>query len=251
MKRIAAPLLLFIACHSLAQDLMPCGDYECPAGGIASNIVVERDIYVLSANRTTKFADWAAYHVTEESIGTTRDRHWKSDPELPSDYTLEPEDYKGAYDTLGTDRGHLVPLASFTSHPDWEDTNYLSNITPQDKDLNRGPWLKLENAVRKYVNRHGDLHIVTGPIYYRGESMTLPGADEPHVVPGAYFKVIADLTQNGVSIAAFVMPQDAGRSDEYCEYTASIDDIEYMTRLDIFPALNGHIDSLLDEFGCN
>ena len=105
--------------------------YGCPSGSPATNDVVIRDIYILSSNDTTKFADWVAYRVTESTIGATAGRVWKPDPWLADTETLEPKDYKGAFAALKTDRGHQTPLASFTSTPNWEATNYLSNITPQ------------------------------------------------------------------------------------------------------------------------
>ncbi|MGM7319810.1 DNA/RNA non-specific endonuclease [Idiomarina sp. ST10R2A5] len=49
---------------------------------------------------------------------------------------------------MGTDRGHQVPLASFSNTLHWSTTNCLSNITPQAEGLNQGPWALLESAVR-------------------------------------------------------------------------------------------------------
>ena len=129
----------------LHADLCP---YGCPAGASRTNDVLVREIYVLSSNDTTKFADWVAYRVTEDSIGPTDVRRWKADPALSEDETLEPDDYRGAHAELQTDRGHQAPLASFTGTSAWETTNYLSNITPQKSALNQGPWKGLEDAVR-------------------------------------------------------------------------------------------------------
>ena len=43
--------------------------------------------------------------------------------------------------------------------------NYLSNITPQHKNLNQGPWKKLEDAVRASVKYRESLFVITEPIY--------------------------------------------------------------------------------------
>ena len=112
--------------------------HGCPAEVPASNDLVIRDIYILSSNDATKFADWVAYRVTKGTIGPSKSRNWKADPELSDDETLEPNDYRGAHAALNTDRGHQAPLASFSGTPSWESTNYLSNITPQKSALNQG-----------------------------------------------------------------------------------------------------------------
>ena len=86
--------------------------HGCPAGFPETNDVLVRPIYVLSSNDTTKFADWVAYRVTEVSIGATRERRWKADPELAARETLEPDDNRRANAVLKTDCGHQAPLAS-------------------------------------------------------------------------------------------------------------------------------------------
>ena len=67
--------------------------------------------------------------------------------------------------------------------------NYLSNITPQDSDLNQGPWVDLENAVRDVVRTGQDVYVVSGPLY-EWYFATLPEVDELHSIPSGYFKVV-------------------------------------------------------------
>ena len=157
--------------------------HGCPAGAPASNDLVMRDIYILSSNDATKFADWVAYRVTKGTIGPSKSRNWKADPELSDDETLEPNDYRGAHAALNTDRGHQAPLASFSGTPSWETTNYLSNITSQKSALNQGAWKNLEDAVRELAEMPGTeaVYVVTGPLYERNMP-PLPEADESHLV---------------------------------------------------------------------
>ena len=93
---------------------------------------IERSIYTLNNNKTTKFSDWVAYNITSSAIeGPTRSRYWRTDLDLDSENILEPDDYNDANAILATDRGHQVPLASFSNTDDWAMLNYLSNIPPQ------------------------------------------------------------------------------------------------------------------------
>lgn len=86
------------------------------------------------------------------NFGVTLGRNLGEDPFLKAAVTLEVGDYAGANSDseLEADKGHQAP-ASFARSDSWYETNYLSNITQQDKDLNQGPWRKLEVAVRKAV----------------------------------------------------------------------------------------------------
>ncbi|MEQ9190540.1 MAG: DNA/RNA non-specific endonuclease [Alphaproteobacteria bacterium] len=232
---VVAAGLLVLASVSQAQEIhTPHCLYGCPAGTPSTNDLIVREIYTLSSNDLTKFADWVAYVVTPETIGPSQSRIWRADPLLDPDETLEPEDYTGAHAALGTDRGHQVPLASVSGTPDWETSNYLSNITPQRSDLNQGPWSQLEQAVRDMVTATGNsAYVLTGPLYER--PMTpLPGADEPHLVPSGYWKIIAVKDGDQVAVAAFIFEQETPRSAGYCDGLTTVSDIEARSRLMMF-----------------
>ena len=223
--------------HEVHADLCLHG---CPSGSPATNDLIIRDIYVLSSNDTTKLADWVAYRVTKSTIGATAERVWRPDPWLDDNETLEPNDYRGAYAALNTDRGHQVPLASFTSTHNWEATNYLSNITPQKSALNRGPWLRLESAVRALTMTPvtAAVFVMTGPVYERGMP-ALPEADESHRVPSGYWKIVATERNDIIEIAAFLFDQETERRANFCEeqFVTSVRTIENKTGLNVFHAL--------------
>ncbi len=247
---------LAVLCLWGANALADNCTYGCPTGITGQEIT--RSIYTLNNNATTKFANWVAYHVTTSTIdGPTRSRNWKADPDIASANTLEPADYTDAYATIGTDRGHQVPLASFSNTSDWAMLNYLSNITPQDSDLNQGPWVDLESAVRDYVRTGQDVYVVSGPLY-EWYFATLPGADETHTVPSGYFKVVITVVNGWVEASAFVMEQNASRSDDFCASEVTVDQVEARTGLNIMPnlpsskesAVEGQLGGLTSELGC-
>lgn len=176
-------------------------------------------VYALSNNGSTKFADWVAYEVDVSNFGDTPGRKWAVEPLLDENETLEPADYKSASSSLlEADRGHQAPLASFAGSRYWSELNYLSNITPQDKDLNQGPWKNLEEAIREAVYFRKSLFVITGPIY-NAEMPSMPKADEEHKVPSSYFKLVYDLSGKA---AAFIMDQSSGRNDDYCGKRVSL-----------------------------
>ena len=254
---IKASIVLTGLCfaHSASADNCLQG---CPTG-LNNGNTIERSIYTLKNNRYTKFADWVAYHVTTSTMsGPSRSRSWKADPDLYSHYTLEPNDYTDAYATINTDRGHQVPLASFSNTDDWKLTNLLSNITPQSSALNQGPWVRLESAVRNHVGNGNDLYVVTGPLYeyYFAE---LPQANEAHTIPSGYFKIVMQQTGSTIKASAFIMEQTASRSDNFCNTEVSIDEVESRSGINVMPNLSynsaqtieSSVYGLRFELGCN
>lgn len=213
---------------------------------------------MLFNNPKTKFADWVAYRVSPSTIGRSKRRDWKADPDLPPEETLEPEDFRGAHAKLDTDRGHQVPLASFSGTRNYEPLNYMSNVTPQNSVLNQKLWNLLEQAERHFVlAEQSALYVVTGPLYEREMSL-LPRADEPHTVPSGYFKVIVHVRGDAVESAALIVDQETGAREDYCDHEVTIDEVERRAGLDVFPlypdvrerGLESQPGSLFQELGC-
>lgn len=220
--------------HSPAHCL-----YGCPKGSPPDSDLIVREVYILSSNDLTKFADWVAYRVTPDTVGHSQTRNWRKDPLLAPNETLEPNDYRNASEILGTDRGHQAPLASFSGTPHWADTNLLSNITPQAAALNQGAWARLEEAVRKLA-RQSDVaavYVMTGPIYERAMRQ-LPGTQKPHMVPSGYWKIIAIDGGTTIEAAGFIMDQETPRNASHCGYLAALSDIESRSGLSFFHGLD-------------
>lgn len=252
-------MIAFCATTSVIGTALPAGGQElhvvhclkgCPSGAPETNDLVISHVFALSSNDETKFADWVAYLVTSQTIGTSEslNRTWKPDPFLDEAETLEPKDYKNASSTLDIDRGHQAPLASFAGTVFWRETNVLSNITPQRKGLNQGSWKNLEAAVRSYAFNFGDAYVLTGPLYDGEPTLELPEADEDHLIPTAYWKVISNPSGG---LTAFVFDQQLERSADYCDQISSLAEIEKRSGLDLFPLTNAWPSRGLDqELGC-
>ncbi|MCD4652564.1 DNA/RNA non-specific endonuclease [bacterium] len=229
--------------------------FGCPKGTPESNDLVIRSIYALSSNDNTKFADWVAYRldkstVTGESVSK---RNWKADPLIAAAETLEPEDYEGAWATIGTDRGHMAPLASFKGTDFWYETNYLSNITPQKSALNRGAWKSLEGWVRDLVNQVGVVYVITGTLYEK-DMPSLPGADEPHKIPSGYWKIA--ITQNpedsnDIRTSSFILSQDVPSGSDFNKYVVSVNEIEKRSGLDFMWKLPDDIEEQIESKDSN
>lgn len=207
--------------------------YGCPSGVPDTNDLIIRDIYILSSNDLTKFADWVAYKVTKETVGSEDNRNYKSDPLLEEDETLEEDDYNNAAEYF--DHGHQAPLASFARTAHWKETNYLSNITPQVPNLNRGRWSKLEEKVRELAKLDGitGVYVMTGPLYEKSMP-PLPKADEAHVVPSGYWKIISVEVGNMIKTIAFIFDQKTYPVVNYCHFTVTVHEVEIRSGLKFF-----------------
>ncbi|MGK7392742.1 MAG: DNA/RNA non-specific endonuclease [Candidatus Cyclobacteriaceae bacterium M2_1C_046] len=233
--------VLLISCSSIAQHRAEIhskhwiGGY--PYGTPETNDLIIRDIYALSNNDETKFADWVAYRLDKEIInGSTKVRNWAPDPWLDQGETLEPYpdhgDYNGAHDSLKTDRGHQAPLGSFDGSPYWYEVNYFSNITPQKSNLNQGAWKRLEGKVRDMVDKLEVVYVITGPLYER-EMTKMPGADEDHKVPSGYWKIILYQNQHEyIEPLAFIFDQETPRNADLSNHLFTIDEVENRSGLD-------------------
>ena len=224
----------------------------CPGGGPAT-ITLKRPIYTLSVDPGTHLAAWAAYRVTRASIGKSPRRKWRRDPDLPPAVGLAPRHFKGAHAALGTDRGHLVPLASFAGTGAVQTTNYLSNIVPQKSALNRGPWAALEGAVRRLARRPGvtGVWVQTGPLFERAMA-PLPAGRPGHKVPSGFWKTVAVDTSSGLKLAAFLFDQETARGADFCavRFALPLARLERRTGLDLFGAPNPVAGDLRPALGC-
>ncbi|MBP7214666.1 MAG: DNA/RNA non-specific endonuclease [Candidatus Kapabacteria bacterium] len=230
-------------------------DIECkhfidgyPAGAPATNDLIKREIYALSNNGSTKFADWVCYRLDKSEINgpSITERNWKADPLLKPSRTLEPPDYKDAYKIYKYDRGHQAPLANFKGTIYADETNYLSNITPQKATLNRGLWKKLEDMERDLVKRYDSIYVMTGPLY-ETYMPDLPAADEPHKVPSGYWKIIVIPLKTGLEVFGFIFDQYTPSTDLLKNHLVNINEIQMRTNLDFFWKLDDTKEKKLEE----
>ncbi|MDX1269824.1 MAG: DNA/RNA non-specific endonuclease, partial [Oceanisphaera sp.] len=138
---------------------------------------------------------------------------------------------------------YFAPLVSFAGTPYWSETNLLTNRVPRNSELNRGSWYGLEWAVRNLANRLPALYVITGPVYEAGTDRSGDAS-----LPDGFFKVIADETGQ---VAAFVFPQQLPFHIHHCDQLTTLEEVERVSGLDLFPELSGMPRGDLSErLGC-
>ena len=211
----------------------------CPSNYPISSDLIIRNIYIMSTNDVTKFADWVAYKVTRETIGKPQKFELASDPLLNKSETLELEDFKDIGPSQHKIMGFQVPLTSFAGSPYWKDTYLLSNVTPQNIDLNNGVWYALEQRVRDMALQPEivAVYVMTGPIFEDMQA-PLPNADEMHIVPSGYWKIIAIRSAGNIKTAGFYFDQKPQSVEDYCTHLVTVANIEQRTGLKFFHELD-------------
>lgn len=186
---------------------------------------------------------WAAYRMWDlPSIPEPPRRPEKFSEDLRTVARVRSEDFSGS----GYDRGHLAPnyaIATRFGPGGQEETFLMSNVIPQKHTLNAGLWKELEmRAATSYPARFGEVWVMAGPVFGAHPERLRGG--EP--VPESCWMVLLDEHEGGVRAIAFLFPQDAPADAPLAHYLTSVDRIESLTGLDLFPELPDSAQAVLE-----
>lgn len=226
MRKIALSLLAaFAGCVLWASDNL---DYGTPA----ADCVVDRTGYALGYSEEHEQAAWVMYRMTREETLTraaVRTDDFREDPNIVT-FSALPSDYSRS----GYDRGHLAPAEDMKfSEVTMRESFYMSNMSPQKPDFNRGVWKKLEKEVRRFAYNEGSVFVITGPILERG--LKKIGRANKVSVPRRFFKIVYDESPPRKMIA-FVLPNE-GSTQPLSSFATTVDEVERLTGLDFFAGL--------------
>lgn len=193
--------------------------------------IVRHTYYTLSYNETYEQANWVYYSLTDSMIlnsGEERGNNFKMD-KLVVTISAKSSDYTKS----GYDRGHLCPAGDMGFNQiAMEESFYMSNISPQTPEFNRGIWKELETTVRKWAVNERHVYVVTGPVFKNAKGSI---GKEEVLVPGYYFKIIFDPTDEPKMIA-FVLPNEKSNRP-LTDYAVAVDEVEQLTGFDFFSQL--------------
>jgi len=211
--------------------------------------------YSICYRESYEQAEWSAYCLTEEELvkNAKRSDDFRSDPEITTG-SATPADYKKS----GYDRGHLSPAADFAfDEKAMSETFYMSNMSPQKGNLNRGLWKDLESKVREWAEIFGRVYVVSGPILEKPAEEYQSIGENQVSVPEFYYKVIlaplyADENDKAspedaqnIMMMAFIFPNEKceGTLDDYA---VTVDEVESRTGLDFFAPLPDSIENEME-----
>ncbi|MEZ0540065.1 DNA/RNA non-specific endonuclease [Fibrella arboris] len=218
-------------------------DFILPSGRTQAELV-RHDGYTLRYDEALKNPVWVAYPLLAYEVTGDAERdneHFVPDPAvdggtaLPSDYTRS-----------GYDRGHLAPAGDFKfSQQLTRQSFFMSNISPQAPQFNRGIWKSLEEMVRTWALRDGGLYVVTGPVL-RNNLPTIGRTNEV-AVPDSFYKVILYCRKGAspeIRMIGFLLKNEP--SDEpLSSFVVPVSTIERATGLDFFDKMPDDLEQRL------
>ncbi len=121
----------------------------------------------------------------QRARGIERHDRFYADARLPAAERADLTDYRGS----GYARGHMAPAADMPTDAAMAQSFSLANMVPQDPRQNSGPWAKVEEDTRRYVQRaKGDVYVITGPVFADRKAI---GRNQVRV-PTHLFKLVHD-----------------------------------------------------------
>ncbi len=231
------------AAQPLKQSPRQPLEWPAPLKDRAEQILV-RDYYTVSYNADTKQPNWVAWRLTKA--------HTYGDEPRPQRAFHEDEDVAKPRATFqdysGTkwSRGHMCPAGDNK----WDkgamyETFLMTNICPQDFDLNDGLWNEIEMTCRQWARKYGEVFIVCGPLFTQRQHRTIGRNKIP--VPEAFFKVV--LCMRGKPKAIGFVCRNSPEKGTQDQYVKSIDEVERLTGIDFFPAVDDDIESSIEGLG--
>jgi len=226
---------------TVGPDFTPDEKFGLPAFS-GNDMIIQHQYYVLCYDEEHEQAKWVAYKLTKRSIKGRAEREddFRPDPKVPTE-SASPNDYRGS----DYDRGHLAPAADFKLNKTaMSETFFMSNMSPQDPEFNRGVWRILEEKIRDWVYNDDELYVVVGPVL-KGGGFEKIGRNKVSV-PAYYYKILLDFEEPEIKAIAFLMKnEDTNKSPKY--FAVSIDEVEEATGLDFFPSLPDDVEEKLES----
>lgn len=191
--------------------------------------VINKEAFTICYDKDNKIAKWVGYELTREEVKIHRKRedNFQEDTSIPSSFRATLYDYKRS----GYDRGHLAPNADIDlTEKSQQESFLLSNIVPQNSELNRFGWNELEKYVRDLAFKNERIFVITGAIPgYKTIGMNKIN------VPGELYKIIYIPEKNiGVS---FLIPNINVSNEAIFSFTYEINFIELKTGSVFFPEI--------------
>lgn len=200
---------------------------------------LRRKGYVACYDGGMRIPLWVAWQLTAEKAQgkVRRTDDFAEDVDVEDGPRLA--DYRGS----GWSRGHMCPAGDCR----WDkvamtESFLLTNMCPQNAGLNNGDWKELEEKCRRWAKKYGEIYIVCGPLLYNRRHATIGKGRV--TVPEAFYKVVLCLKDKPKAIG-FVYKNGEG-DRPMGDYVNTVDEVERMTGIDFFAALDDEIESVVE-----
>lgn len=225
------------------DDNLPLGTLNYLPTQELGDQLVRYNYYTISYSNQHKNAEWVAYELlgARLNLSSREERqNFRSDPNVRAEAS------SSDYSNSGYDRGHLVPAHDMDfSQKAMSESFYMSNVSPQVPDFNRGIWKSLEGKIRKWAKKEKRLYVITGPLLKK----TVEEADRISptgpTIPRGFFKIVMDYEGSEKKAIAFMF-KNKNIEQPLERFVTTIDLVERYTNLDFFPNLTAEEEAALE-----
>ena len=206
-----------------------------------TDVVLVYNGFVINYNTQRLIPNWVAYELTAEEVageaprakGFSMDLDYKDRQAMREDYS-----------NTGWDKGHMAPSADMKwSQTAMNESFYLTNICPQNHDLNGKAWHSLERYVRDWAVKYGSVWVVCGPYVYANNYGTIGTRNV--VVPDGFFKAVLRNDGKTFHSIAFVFENNDNKQPVN-NAVVSVNDVEALIGYDLFTNLNDRIEETVE-----
>jgi len=206
--------------------------------------------------------EWVAFEIKKKTTpdipGYTRPK-WMTVASLseqnkaPNDDTYAVSGTRELKEVSGTARfvrGHMCPkstadrISMFAGY----NTHTVINAVPQLQWQNNGIWKALESESTKWADKHGQVWVICGPVFFNKAPALWLGqrAEVPAAVPDAIFKIIIRQENTEIETLSFIIPNIiADKKADFSEYLTSMERVEDLTGLTFMTNLNTNLHDVI------
>ena len=241
MKKIFATIVFVIygITISISQNNV---HYELAKSSFTDEQLLTKTATTIMFSIKHKQAYWVAYSLTKSNTTSIykRTNKFTPDPEISKNSQGSNADYKKS----GYDKGHLAPAADMGwSINSMKESFFFTNMSPQVPSFNRGIWKKLEELVRSWAQKYGNIYITTGPIL--NSFMGYIGAKKIGV-PTYFYKAILYYNPPKPAKAIAFILKNEGSKYSLATFVVSVDELEKLTNIDFFYQLPDDIENKIE-----
>lgn len=242
-RLIMTALVALLPVVSLAQGHRGIGEPALDTKLIELPAITRQDVilvysgFVVNYNTQKLIPNWVAYEITAEEVAgeVPRARGFSMDLDYKGRQAMR-EDYSNT----GWDKGHMAPAADMKwSQSAMNESFYLTNICPQNHDLNGKDWHTLEKYVWDWALKYGSVWVVCGPYFYANNYGTI--GNQNVAVPDVFFKAVLRYDGKEYHSIAFVFENNE-RKQSVWDAVVSVNDVEALTGYDFFTNLSDQLE---------
>jgi len=208
-------------------------------------VIIKYTGFTVQYNPDNKQPDWVEYTLTAEQVELSDNtpkvpRYFMPDPNLSLPQAI-PADYKNS----GWVRGHMARRQDMKwSEKAVKESDYFTNICPQNGVMNNGVWHQIENLVRRIAIRYDSVHVICGPIF----TSDVYGYIGPNrlPVPDYFFKTLLIKDTYGYHAIAFICTND-DKFQSIKDAACMVDSVEKISKINLYTYLPDNIESFVES----